>query len=269
MTEQRPGNFFRRSRNWLVGGALLIPLALAGCSDPSAPFNYDEKEHDYRKRHAVTVESTIARNWISFRRGQAVLTATDTDKLQRYFSDFVVAGHGHITARLSTANITLAVRNNRIAVLRQIARDQGIRPDELAILLMPELKTPKGGADLELGYIRYIAGLPDCPDWGKNVDDNTKNTNHSNFGCATQSNLGAMVVDPSDLIRPRKSRAADGATVDRVIRTISVPRAHPKKGVGTVGAGAPVVPAATGAGTTPAPEGAATNQQSTAPTAAD
>ena len=269
MTEKRPVQFFRRSRNWIVSGALLIPLALSGCGASLGPYDYNEKEHDYRKRHAITVESTVARNWINFRPGQAALTATDTNKLQRYFNDFIVAGHGHITARMATANISLAVRNNRIAALRQVAREQGVKQRELEILLTPELQTPKGRADLELGYIRYVAGLPDCPDWGKNVDDNSRNTDHSNFGCATQSNLGAMVVDPSDLIRPRKSRAADGATVDNAIRTVNVPRAHPKKGVGTVGAGAPVIPGAAGAGATPAPEGATTNQQSTTPTAAD
>ena len=246
-----------------VAAAIGLTFLLSACADPFADYQYKETEHDYRKRHAITVESTVARNWISFGKGRAVLSASDQDKLQRYFSDFVVAGHGHITARLATKGVTLAVRNSRRAAILQVATDQGIKPSELEIILTPDIRTPKGGADLELGYIRYLAGLPDCPDWSKNVDDNTKNSLHSNFGCATQSNLGAMLVDPADLIKPRKSRAADGAAVDNRIRSVGIPRGHPKKGVGTVGAGSPVVPPSSGSGSAPAPEGTSTGQTST------
>ncbi|MBT3702844.1 MAG: CpaD family pilus assembly lipoprotein [Alphaproteobacteria bacterium] len=246
-----------------VGVSIAVTALLTGCSDPSAGYLYNETDHDYRKRHAVTVESTVARNWITFAKAQGHLSAADNDKLQRYFSDFIVAGHGHITARLATRGLTLAVRNNRLAALREVARNQGIKAEELEVFLTPVIKTPKGSADIELGYIRYIAGLPNCPDWSKNVDNNRANSDHSNFGCATQSNLGAMLVDPADLIKPRKSRAADGATVDTRIRTVGVPRGHPKKGVGTVGAGSPVVPAASGTGSAPAPEGTTTGQSST------
>jgi pilus assembly protein CpaD len=246
-----------------VVASIAVTGLLTACSNPNAEYQYEETDHNYRKRHAVTVESTVARNWITFAHGQGQLSAADNDKLQRYFSDFIVAGHGHITARLATKGLTLAVRNNRLAALRQVAKDQGIKDDELEVFVTPVIKTPKGSVDLELGYIRYVAGLPVCPDWSKNVDDNTSNSNHSNFGCATQSNLGAMLVDPADLIKPRKSRAADGAAVDIRIRTVGIPRGHPKKGVGTVGAGSPVVPSASGTGSAPAPEGTTTGQSST------
>jgi pilus assembly protein CpaD len=249
--------------SFAVVAAIAVTALLTACSDPYAELDYRGEDHDYRKRHAVTVESTVARNWITFAKAQGHLSATDTDKLQRYFSDFIVAGHGHITARLATKGLSLAVRNDRLATLRQVATNQGIKTEELEILLTPVINTSKGSADLELGYIRYIAGLPVCPDWSKNVDDNSDNSNHSNFGCATQSNLGAMLVDPADLIKPRKSRAADGAAVDVRIRTVGIPRAHPKKGVGTVGAGSPVVPTASGTGSAPTPEGATTSQSST------
>jgi pilus assembly protein CpaD len=252
-----------------TGLVLAATLMVSACVDPSEPYRYEAKEQDYRQRHAITVESTVARNWIIFAADQKSLTAADTDKLYRYFSDYVVAGHGPVTARLATQNLTLAVRNARLSAVRRIAREQGLRPDELEVVMMPVIPTPKGPVDLELGFIRYIAGLPDCPDWSKNVDDNTANSTHSNFGCATQSNFGAMLVDPADLLRPRKSRAPDGATVDNRIRTKDIPRTHPKKGVGTISAGAPVRATDTGTGSAPAPEGGSTAQTTPAAGATD
>jgi pilus assembly protein CpaD len=264
-------NSMLRSRRFLslkVFVSLSAIALVSACSDPWAEYQYREEDHDYRSRHAVTVESTVARNWINFAEGQATISPAGRDKLERYFSDYIVAGHGHITVRVATSGLRLAVRNNRIAAVRQLAGESGLRWNELEIRQTSTIKTAKGKADLELGYIRYVAGLPNCPDWSKNVDDNSKNTTHSNFGCATQSNLGAMIVDPADLVRPRKARAADGATVDSSIRTVNVPRTHPKKGVGTVGAGSPVVPASTGTGSAPAPEGTTTTQASTSTTEA-
>ena len=249
--------------------SLMAALTLSACVDPAKPYVYEAEEQEYRKRHAITVESTVARNWIVFGQGQGKLSSANTDKLQRYFSDFVVSGHGHIIIRLATQNVTLAVRNARLTAVKQVARDEGVKPSELEVVLSTVVPTRKGPADLELGYVRYIAGLPDCPDWSKNVDDNTSNTSHSNFGCATQSNFGAMLVDPADLLRPRKSRAADGATVDNRIRTKDIPRGHPERGVGTVGAGTPVQASDTGTGSTPAPEGQTTAGQTSTTEARD
>lgn len=48
---------------------------------------------------------------------------------------------------------------------------------------------------------RYRAEVPGCPDWKDNNDFNPNNATSSNFGCAVNANLAAMVANPEDLVR--------------------------------------------------------------------
>lgn len=56
---------------------------------------------------------------------------------------------------------------------------------------------------------RSAASVPSCPDWSTTREANYNAGNHSNHGCATNSNLAAMVADPEDLVRGRESARLD------------------------------------------------------------
>jgi pilus biogenesis lipoprotein CpaD len=63
---------------------------------------------------------------------------------------------------------------------------------------------------VELVLERYLVTLPACPDWSRESGTDFANLPHSNFGCATQANLGLMVAKPEDLVRGRTLGPADG-----------------------------------------------------------
>ncbi len=48
---------------------------------------------------------------------------------------------------------------------------------------------------------RSKANVPNCPDWSSNSDANPKNATSSNFGCASNGNLAAMVANPEHLLK--------------------------------------------------------------------
>lgn len=63
------------------------------------------------------------------------------------------------------------------------------------------------------GNIRVIvsrakATVPDCPDWSRRSEANFNSNNASNYGCATNTNMAAMIADPRDLIVGRGSESA-------------------------------------------------------------
>jgi pilus assembly protein CpaD len=58
---------------------------------------------------------------------------------------------------------------------------------------------------------RAKATVPHCPDWSAQSDVNLKNATSSNYGCATNSNLAAMVANPDHLL---KGDANAGRTVE-------------------------------------------------------
>lgn len=48
---------------------------------------------------------------------------------------------------------------------------------------------------------RSKASVPGCPDWSAKSDVNLNNATSSNYGCAVNGNLAAMVADPEHLIK--------------------------------------------------------------------
>lgn len=58
---------------------------------------------------------------------------------------------------------------------------------------------PAGTARLVI--TRTTASVPGCPDWSAHSDANFNNATSTNYGCAVNSNLAAMVADKEDLVR--------------------------------------------------------------------
>ena len=67
------------------------------------------------------------------------------------------------------------------------------------------------GAPVTPGYVnpgtarivvtRSTASVPGCADWSKNSEFSLMNETSTNFGCAVNGNLAAMVANPEDLVR--------------------------------------------------------------------
>lgn len=57
---------------------------------------------------------------------------------------------------------------------------------------------------------RSVASVPGCPDWSDDYDGNYMNATSRNYGCATNSNVAAMVANPEDLVR---GQSGDGKPV--------------------------------------------------------
>lgn len=75
--------------------------------------------------------------------------------------------------------------------------------------------TPVTPGDINAGTVRVIvtrssATVPGCPDWSNNSDANLNNGTNANYGCAVNSNMAAMVADPSHLIH---GATGNGTTV--------------------------------------------------------
>lgn len=64
---------------------------------------------------------------------------------------------------------------------------------------------------------RQTASVPDCPDWSRPSQPEFGNSTMSNYGCASATNLAAMVANPEDLIRGQQG-ALDSRVNERAIR---------------------------------------------------
>ena len=64
---------------------------------------------------------------------------------------------------------------------------------------------------------RATASVPNCPDWGDKLAPSVATS--PNFGCATNSNLAAMIADPNDLVLGQQGNSStSAATANRAVR---------------------------------------------------
>ncbi|MFC3214009.1 CpaD family pilus assembly protein [Novosphingobium panipatense] len=92
----------------------------------------------------------------------------------------------------------------------------------------PTGTVPSGVARITVS--RAVATVPGCPDWSVKSDGNPNNGLSSNYGCATNSNLAAMVADPEDLVRGQNDTGSTAAMTSN--RAISAYRTAPATGQG-------------------------------------
>lgn len=73
------------------------------------------------------------------------------------------------------------------------------------------------------GYLRVTvtrasASVPGCPNWDTKRSSTEVNATSSNYGCATNSNLAAMIADPNDLIKGSRNETPDPSSASKPIR---------------------------------------------------
>jgi pilus assembly protein CpaD len=113
------------------------------------------------------------------------------EALQLGFGDRIAVDYGDGSANaIAEQQVTdLAVEHGMVVVKTAPVTSGAIAPGTARIVVS-----------------RSTASVPNCPNWEKPNDANFNSSNHPNYGCAVNSNMAAMVADPEDLVRGRKSR---------------------------------------------------------------
>jgi len=101
---------------------------------------------------------------------------------------------------------------------------------------------PVTPASVTPGSIRVVvsrmrAQVPHCPDWSRNATNEFESNTSSNFGCAINSNLAAMIANPADLVRGKEgAETTDTAASYKAIDTY---RKKAPTGAGSLAAATP------------------------------
>ncbi len=116
---------------------------------------------------------------------------------------------------------------DRISIDDPAYEGPGARGDVAAVvasygLLLTE-EAPIAAAPITPGTIRVVvsrmvASVPGCPDYSRDSSHEFNGNSSSNFGCASNSNIAAMVARPADLVRGQAGTGTlDPATSTKAI----------------------------------------------------
>jgi pilus assembly protein CpaD len=161
-----------------------------------------------------------------------------TDYVLDVSADALRSGSTAETARIEAWFDALSLGyGDRIAIDEPSrSGDKGVRDALSTILarhgLLLSDKTPVTAGDIAPGAVRVIvsrsvAAVPSCPNWSRQSQPEFAGSTMSNYGCAVNSNLAAMMANPEDLVL---GASTDGVDARQVNKAITAYRTTPATG---------------------------------------
>jgi pilus biogenesis lipoprotein CpaD len=207
-----------------LGCLTALGIALTACAAPAPGTNPYLGWMEASSPKNLEVERAQYRHVVHFATDSAELTAMEQERLLTFLQTvaptpqdtMIVEGHADERAT-DLYNLELASR--RITSVADFLRERGLEGIPLHSSAFGERVPAAEGGDsaawqqnrrVELVLERHLVELPPCPNWSVESGMDYSNLPGSNFGCATQTNLGLMIDNPSDLARGRKLTPADG-----------------------------------------------------------
>ncbi len=211
-----------RSCPWLW--ASVLGLGLTACAPADLGTNADRGWLEASSPKRLEVDRAAYRHAVYFDTDRAELSGLEQDRLLTFLASVepntrdTIRLEGHADERASDLyNLELAGR--RAQAVSTFLHQHGFESVTVTTSSYGERIPAVAGTGpdawrqnrrVELVLERYLVTLPACPDWSRETGTDFANLPHSNFGCATESNLGLMVAEPKDLVRGRTLGPADG-----------------------------------------------------------
>jgi len=179
----------------------LVPTLLVGACSP------DLAEHDYRQHYPLAVSKHDAVAVVAAPEAGQPLSLPDRSSLDQMGREHQRRGAGTVTVAVA-AEDGEAARATAKAFGDSVAAGLNLPAGEVEVRVVAAGQPPPGLALVTVPV--WGADVPECGQWQWEPNPDFSNRNTANFGCATQRNLGLMVQNPADLVRPRDSSDRDG-----------------------------------------------------------
>jgi pilus assembly protein CpaD len=182
----------------LLGAAIvsMIALSVGACAPQTSQWSYVEAPREN------TVALVRLSHDVQFRANEDRLNPTETYRLATFIRDRSV-GYGDQILLLNGGGPMAQRRMDAVASVFSRGGMKVVRDIEI------EGVTP-GPNEVRVLVGRHVVTSPNCPNWSKRADDDFGNTGSSQIGCASTTNLGLMVANPTDLVRGETLGPADG-----------------------------------------------------------
>ena len=223
----------RQARACGLGALAFAVMTLAACAPGSSDMDPALGWFEAGSPKQLEVDRAQYRHSVYFPTDGDVMAGSEQDRLIAFLravepnDDDTIRVEGHADERASDLyNLDLAAR--RMTTVRRFLHDNGVERLSLQASSFGERAPVDDGHGerawrknrrVDIVLERYLVTPPACPDWSRHTGVDYANKPHTNFGCATETNLGLMIADPRDLVSGRRLGPADGIhQADGIIR---------------------------------------------------
>lgn len=196
----------RAKTKFLATGLTVAAMSVTACQGaPKGPRDWVTSPLDANR---VSVERKTELLEIDLPASRTALLEKDRKTISAFIDRYASVGEGDliVTSPVGAANGQLALQS--LADVRAIAYARGLEYDSIRVRTYDA--SAVSAAPMVIGFERYEAIAPDCPLLSQvDMSDISNNAELPIFGCAVNTNLAAMIANPSDLAGDRPLAPAD------------------------------------------------------------
>ncbi|MEX0646104.1 MAG: CpaD family pilus assembly protein [Parvularculaceae bacterium] len=196
---------------------LLLMAAMAALATGCAgAWNGANQSLTVAEEHPISVDSQVVTLTIALDPTTSDLSSMDKARLRAFADAYLANGHGPLTITAPSGAASDLDGEERASDIRKYLNEVGV--DWSAITGASYRVGEDKSRELILSFTRYVATPSACGVWTGLKGRDYANLRSPNYGCATQSNLAALVADPRDLVEPADMTSADAQSRIRAIR---------------------------------------------------
>jgi pilus assembly protein CpaD len=168
---------------------------------------------DYRQRHPIAIEEANRSIEIFVGQARGGLSASQRADVIGLARIWVAEGTGAIVADVPVDTPNAQAAASAYQEVRALLAAGGV-PARAVTLRHYHPDDPRALATINLSYPKMVAVAGPCGLWPDSLGPSVTNSGYfenrqySNFGCAYQRNMAAMIDNPSDLVQPRPETPA-------------------------------------------------------------
>jgi len=197
---------------------IVMTSGLAACSSGELALDDTYVPTAHYEQYPIEVTRGPVRMDVSTKHG--ALQASQINAISAFSRSAKNSGSSRITIlRPSAGGASGKVARETFKLLVQ----SGISPGMISQRTYPGASK----APVQLTYVRSVAVTKECGDWSEDMSNTSRNEPYKNFGCATQNNIAAMVVNPDDFVAPRATTPAHAAMRTPGVLSVMPPAGTP------------------------------------------
>jgi pilus assembly protein CpaD len=199
-----------------------LPLFVIGLTALGACASVPEPPADMRPTptvadlHRIQVTESSRRLEVPVNTADVALSQRDRASLHDLAAGYLRYGHGSLVLSTPSGGSNADAASILANETRRALVEAGV--SYAAVAGSSYDASGRADAPIIVSFARYEAHAPECaPLWEQDLAHQSNNQPWESFGCATVSNIAAMVEDPADLLRPRAEEARDSGRRDTVM----------------------------------------------------
>ena len=191
-----------RKSSIALGALALACVALGACASPNV--NGADQAILVEQRFPITVEPQMVVLAVRVDPDMQRLNASDAQRVQAFAERWKARGQGAMTVSAPQGSPNQRAAETTMTETVKMLTKLGVPMRSIERTGYPAATHP-GEPPVTLSFVATAAVATDCSQlgWTDNLAFTPRNTPWNNFGCATQSNLAAMIANPNDLVEPQ------------------------------------------------------------------